>query len=79
MLDHDVAHIGPQGERPTSYVIRNNFREKYGKISSCPVVTTKNWRTPGLWRTFSILLTAKQRARCLWLWLVDMTFCTRRR
>ena len=31
MLDHDLAHIGPQGESPTSYVIRNNFREKYGE------------------------------------------------
>jgi hypothetical protein len=31
MLNHYVAHIGPQGESPTSYVIRDNFKEKYGE------------------------------------------------
>jgi SAM-dependent methyltransferase len=31
LLDHYIAHIGPQSESPTSYVIRNNFEEKYGE------------------------------------------------
>jgi len=31
MLNHYVAHIGPQGESPTSCVIRDNFGEKYGE------------------------------------------------
>ena len=31
MLSHYVAHVGPRGAATTSYVIRNNFREKYGE------------------------------------------------
>lgn len=31
MLSHYVAHIGPRTEGVTSYVIPNNFREKYGE------------------------------------------------
>jgi len=31
MLSHYIAHIGPRADGLTSYVIRNNFREKYGE------------------------------------------------
>jgi hypothetical protein len=31
MLSHYIAHIAPRADGPTSYVIRNNFREKYGE------------------------------------------------
>ena len=30
MLNHYVAHVGPQTDGPTRYVIRENFTEKYG-------------------------------------------------
>jgi Methyltransferase small domain len=36
MLNHYVAHIGPRTENVTSYVIRNNFREKYGEDLRVP-------------------------------------------
>ena len=31
MLSHYVAHVGPRASGPTSYVIRHNFKEKYGE------------------------------------------------
>ena len=31
MLSHYVAHVGPKADGPTSYVIRDNFKEKYGE------------------------------------------------
>lgn len=31
MLNHYVAQVGPRGESPTSYVILDNFKEKYGE------------------------------------------------
>ena len=30
-LNHYIAHIGPQGDGPTSYAILDNFKEKYGE------------------------------------------------
>jgi hypothetical protein len=30
MLNHYVAHVGPQTDGPTRYVIQDNFTEKYG-------------------------------------------------
>jgi len=31
MLNHYVAHVGPQTNGPTTYMIRENFPEKYGE------------------------------------------------
>jgi hypothetical protein len=31
LLNHYVAHVGPQADVPTSWVIRDNFKEKYGE------------------------------------------------
>ena len=31
MLSHYVTHVGPKASGPTSYVIRHNFKEKYGE------------------------------------------------
>ena len=31
MLNHYVAHVGPQTDGPTTYMIRENFPEKYGE------------------------------------------------
>ena len=31
MLNHYVAHVGPQTDGPTTYMIRENFTEKYGE------------------------------------------------
>jgi SAM-dependent methyltransferase len=37
MLNHYVAHVGPQTDGPTTYVIRENFPEKYGDDLLVPV------------------------------------------
>ena len=31
MLNHYMAHVGPQIDGPTTYVMRDNFQEKYGE------------------------------------------------
>ncbi len=31
MLNHYIAHVGPQTDGPTTYVIRDNLKEKYGE------------------------------------------------
>jgi hypothetical protein len=31
MLNHYVAHVRPQTDGPTTYMIRENFTEKYGE------------------------------------------------
>ena len=37
LLNHYVAHVGPQTDGPTTYVIRENFPEKYGENLRVPV------------------------------------------
>jgi SAM-dependent methyltransferase len=37
LLNHYVAHVGPQTDGPTTYVIRENFPEKYGDNLLVPV------------------------------------------
>jgi hypothetical protein len=41
MLNHYIAHIGPQIDGPTRYVIRENFTEKYGENLLVPVRNDK--------------------------------------
>jgi methylase of polypeptide subunit release factors len=41
MLTHYVAHVGPQAAGPTTYVIRENFPEKYGENLLVPVRSDK--------------------------------------
>jgi hypothetical protein len=41
MSNHYVAHVGPQTDGPTTYVIRENFPEKYGENLLVPVRSDK--------------------------------------
>jgi hypothetical protein len=41
MLNHYVAHVGPQTDGPTTYVIRENFPEKYGENLLVPMRSDK--------------------------------------
>ena len=41
MLNHYVAHVGPQTDGPTRYVIRENFTEKYGENLFVPLHNDK--------------------------------------
>ena len=41
MLNHYVAHVGPQTDGPTTYMIRENFPEKYGENLLVPLRNDK--------------------------------------
>jgi hypothetical protein len=41
MLNHYVAHVGPQTDGPATYVIRENFPEKYGENLLVPLRNDK--------------------------------------
>jgi hypothetical protein len=41
MLNHYVAHVGPQTDGPATYVIRENFTEKYGENLLVPLRNDK--------------------------------------
>ena len=41
MLNHYVAHVGPQTDSPTTYVIQDNFTEKYGENLLVPLRNDK--------------------------------------